>query len=674
MANSIDDAASEPGAVPADITSINTHAQGGWFGHPKQLKRLFTTEMWERFGYYGMRAILTLYLANHFLFNDKTSTGLYGGFTALVYLTPLIGGLIADRYLGSKRSVKFGAIVMAMGYFILCFGGDQAKPFATIDNQRYEVVEEGKGDAKRQFITAAGQKLEIKGNDDKSISLLGASGQEVRKLAPEGFVPGAERSEFFVAIMLLGLTMVTIGNGFFKPNISTIVGSLYDQGDRRRDSGFTIFYMGINLGSLISQFFCPLLADSVGWWAGFGLAAIGMACSWALFQFDGGRLDGYGERPEGADPAKDKLIYGAALLAIPLIMFLFFNLMNYVAPEAGSGIIGYIASLPIMGKALFGTFILGVPVILYWAWKNGDRTEFQMMCAAMVLIVFNTVFWTLFEQAGSSLTLFAERNTMLEIGWTAPLFAMFRSSPITYYLFFGGVIGGVAWLAHWFFAWGEDTATRRTMAISAIVVSVLAIIGMHFARMGGFGSEPVYIMPAGQTQIFNALFIVMLAPLFSLLWNAMSARGLEPTIPVKFGIALMGVGFGFLFLVWGTGFADGNYQVGLVWLAGLYLIHSIAELCISPVGLSMITKLSIARIVGLMMGVWFLSIACAQYVAGAVAQIASVETVGGQVTNLKVSLDTYTNVFTTIGWVSVGIGVVLLILAVPLRYLMHGVK
>jgi proton-dependent oligopeptide transporter, POT family len=674
MANSIDDAASEPGAVPADITSINTHAQGGWFGHPKQLKRLFTTEMWERFGYYGMRAILTLYLANHFLFDDKTSTGLYGGFTALVYLTPLIGGLIADRYLGSKRSVKFGAIVMAMGYFILCFGGDQAKPFATIDNQRYEVVEEGKGDAKRQFITAAGQKLEIKGNDDKSISLLGTGGQEVRKIAPEGFVPGAERSEFFVAIMLLGLTMVTIGNGFFKPNISTIVGSLYDQGDRRRDAGFTIFYMGINLGSLISQFFCPLLAESVGWWAGFGLAALGMACSWALFQFDGGRLDGYGERPEGADPAKDKLIYGAALLAIPLIMFLFFNLMNYVAPEAGSGLMGYIASLPIMGKALFGTFIIGVPAILFWAWKNGDRTEFQMMCAAMVLIVFNTVFWTLFEQAGSSLTLFAERNTMLEIGWTRPLFALFQSTPATYYLFFAALIGGTAWLAHWFFAWGEDSVTRRTMGIWASVVAVAALIGMGFARSKGFATEPVYIMPAGQTQIFNALFIVLLAPLFSMLWNAMSRRGVEPTIPVKFGIALMGVGLGFLFLVWGTGFADSNYQVGLFWLAGLYLIHSIAELCISPVGLSMITKLSIARIVGMMMGVWFLSIACAQYVAGIVAQFASVETVGGQVTNLKVSLDTYTGVFTTIGWISIGIGVVLLILAVPLRHLMHGVK
>jgi proton-dependent oligopeptide transporter, POT family len=674
MANTIDDAASEPGAVPADITSINTDAQGGWFGHPKQLKRLFTTEMWERFGYYGMRAILTLYLANHFLFDDKTTSGLYGGFTALVYLTPLIGGLLADRYLGFKRSVKFGAILMALGYFILCFGGDTAKPHATIDGQRYQVVNQGEGDARKQLITVGGQQLVIKGNDDKSISLIKADGSEARRLAPENFKSGAERSSLFVAIMLLGLTMVTVGNGFFKPNISTIVGSLYEQGDRRRDSGFTIFYMGINLGSLISQFLCPLLAESVGWWAGFGLAAIGMTFSWALFQFDGGRLNGYGERPENADSSKDMLIYGGAVLAVPLIMFLFYNLMNYAAPEAGSGLLGYVASLPIMGKALFGTFILGIPAILFWAWKNGDKTEFQMMCAAMILIVFNTVFWTLFEQAGSSLTLFAERNTLLEIGWTRPLFAMFQSTPATYYLFFAALIGGIAWLAHWFFAWGEDAAARRTMAISATIVGVLAFLGMAFARSLGFASEAVYVMPAGQTQIFNALFIVLLAPLFSLLWNALARKGLEPPIPVKFGIALMGVGLGFLFLVWGTGFADSNFQVGLFWLAGLYLIHSIAELCISPVGLSMITKLSIARIVGMMMGVWFLSIACAQYVAGVVAQFASVETVGGQVTNLKVSLETYAGVFTTIGWISIGIGVVLLILAVPLRYLMHGVK
>jgi proton-dependent oligopeptide transporter, POT family len=674
MANSIDDAASEPGAVPADISKIDLGAQGGWFGHPKQLKRLFTTEMWERFGYYGMRAILTLYLANHFLFDDKTSTGLYGGFTALVYLTPLIGGLIADNYLGSKRTVKFGAIMMAIGYLTLCFGGDAARPNATIDGQKYEVTAEGKGDAKKQFVTIASQRLEIRGNEDKSVSLVTADGTEAKRIAPGGFESGAERSSFMVMIMLLGLTLVTVGNGFFKPNISTIVGSLYEQGDRRRDAGFTIFYMGINLGSLISQFFCPLLAESVGWWAGFGLAAVGMFCSWLLFQFDGGRLDGFGERPEGADSGKDMMIYGGAILAVPLIMFLFYNLMNYAAPAAGSGIWGYIVSLPIMGKALFGTFIVGLPAILFWSFKNGTRTELEMMVAAMVLIVFNTVFWTLFEQAGSSLTLFAERNTVLEIGWTAPLFAMFRENPITYYLFFGGLIGGIAWAAHWFFAWGEEAATRRVMSVAATIIALATMIGMHFARLGGFGSEAVYVMPAGQTQIFNALFIVILAPVFSLLWNAMAKRGVEPTIPIKFGIALMGVGAGFLFLVWGTAFADSKFQVGLVWLAGLYLIHSIAELCISPVGLSMITKLSIARIVGMMMGVWFLSIACAQYVAGAVAQIASVETVGGQVTNLKVSLDTYTAVFTTIGWISVGIGVLLLLLAWPLKKLMHGVQ
>jgi POT family proton-dependent oligopeptide transporter len=657
-----------------DISHVSPAGVGTWFNHPRQLKRLFTTEMWERFGYYGMRAILTLYLVNHFLFSDTTATGIYGGFTALVYLTPLIGGFVADQYLGSKRSVKFGAILMSIGYLTLCFGGESAKPFATIEGQRYEVSVEGTGDAQQRYVVSGGDRLLIKGNEDKSISLLNAGGQEVRKVAPDQFKADADRSNEFVFILLLGLTLVTIGNGFFKPNISTIVGTLYEEGDRRRDAGFTIFYMGINLGSLISQFFCPLLADKVGWWAGFGLAALGMACSWALFQFDGGRLKGYGERPASAPVDKDWFVYGGALIAIPVVLFLFWNLMNYVAPPPGSGILGYLENLPIMGKFLFGTFTLSIPAILVWSWFKGSRAEFQMMVAAMVLIIFNVVFWTLFEQAGSSLTLFAERNTVLEIGWTAPLFAMFREMPVTYYLFFGAWNAVVAWLFWWFFSNGEEPETKRLMAFFFGGLAMLGLVGMHFARLRGFGSEPVYVMPAGQTQIFNALFIVMLAPIFSFIWNALARRGLEPPIPVKFGLALMGVGAGFLLLVWGANFADSNFQVGMVWLAGLYLIHSIAELCISPVGLSMITKLSIARIVGLMMGVWFLSIAMAQYVAGLVAQVASVETVGGQVTNLQVSLNTYVGVFTTIGWVSVGIGVVLLILSWPLKYLMHGVK
>lgn len=595
------DSPREPDARPVNPAPGET-----WFGHPRQLARLFSTEAMERFGYYGMRALLTLYLAQHFLFSDTTTTGIYGGFTALVYLTPLIGGLMADRFLGSKRSVKFGAIMMACGYLTLCFGGQPATPFATIEGTRYDVSVQGTGEARQQFVLDGGRRLRIKGNDDKTVSLIDDRGAEARRIPDGGFVAGGERSSLSVFLLLIGLALVTIGNGFFKPNISTMVGALYAQGDRRRDAGFTIFYMGINLGSLFSQILCPLLAvgmgswGGLGWWAGFALAAAGMTISWLLIQFDGGKLDGIGDRPADAPANRDLFIYAGAILMIPVVWFLFTNLMSYVAPAAGSGIIGYFLGLPVMGKIMFGTFLVSVPGILGWSYFNGSRQEFQMMLAAMVLITFNTVFWTLFEQAGSSLTLFADRNTDLSV------FGLFSIS-------------------------------------------------------------------AGQTQFFNALFIVLLAPLFSAMWNGMAQRGVEPTIPIKFGIALMGVGVGFLILVWGSHFAGPDYKVGLLWLAGLYLVHSIAELCISPVGLSMITKLSIARIVGMMMGVWFLSIAVAQYVAGIVAQFASVETVGGQVTNLKVSLDTYVGVFTTISEISIALGALLLLLSFPLRKWMHGV-
>ena len=597
-----------------DISHENPAKKGTWFGHPRQLARLFSTEAMERFGYYGMRALLTLYLTKHFLFSDSTTNGLYGGFTALVYLTPLVGGLIADRYLGSKRSVKFGAILMSLGYFILCFGGDTAKPHAVIDGQRYEVVVENSVDRPTstgeevRYVISGQDRLKVQGNDDGSVTLLNGDGSTAQMLPKGDFQADADRSPLFVTIMLIGLSLVCVGNGFFKPNISTMVGALYEQGDRRRDAGFTIFYMGINLGSFFSQLLCPFLADTFGWWAGFGLAAAGMLLAAGLFQFDGGRLAGYGERPADANPQKDIWIYIGAILAVPAFYFLFTNLMNSSSSAAEATNIGqYLLSLPLMGKVLFLTFVVAIPGILIWSFFNGakdddgTRREFQMMVAAMVLIVFNVVFWTLFEQAGSSLTLFADRNTDL--------------------------------------------------------------------RLIGEAS-----ISAGQTQSFNPIFIIIFAPLFSIMWNGLAKRGLEPSIPVKFAVALMGVGAGFLFLVWGSQFAGPDFKVGIWWLAGLYLFHSLAELMISPVGLSMITKLSIARIVGLMMGVWFLSISMAQYVGGIVAQVASVETVGGAVTNLQVSMNTYVGVFTTIGWVSVGIGVVLLLLSWPLKYLMHGVK
>ena len=578
-----------------------------WFGHPRELARLFTTEMWERFGYYGMRALLTLYLTKHFLFSDQQATGLYGGYTALVYLTPLVGGFLADQYLGSKRSVKFGAILMALGYFTLAFGGSPAKPYATINGQRYEVVvdhfvDRPSSDPQEvRSLVDNGKKLQIRGNEDGSVSLLD-NGTEARHLAKGSVEFAGERNPLTLAIMLIALSLISVGNGFFKPNISTIVGTLYEQGDRRRDAGFTIFYMGINLGSILGQLFCPLLADWIGWWAGLSLAGVGMTISYLLMQFDGGRLAGYGERPANA-PNKDIIIYIGALIAVPVFVFLFSNLMNSAPAAEGSGFLGYLMSLSLMGKLLFGTFIIAVPGILVWSYAKGTRAEAQMMTAAMVLIVFNVFFWTLFEQAGSSLTLFADRNTDRSV----------------------------------------------------------------------FG---LFTMSAPQTQNFNPICIVLFAPLMSWLWTSLAKRGLEPSIPIKFSIALMGVGAGFLFLVFGSTFAGpgSSFQVGLWWLAGLYLIHSLAELCISAVGLSMITKLSIARVVGLMMGVWFLSISVAQYFAGIVAQFASVETVGGQVTNLKVSLDTYTATFTTIAWIAIGAGVVLFLLSWPLKKWMHGVK
>ncbi len=593
--------------TPSPLSADPVSAEKGWFGHPRQLARLFTTEMWERMGFYGMRAMLTLYLTKHFVLGDRAATGLYGGFTALVFLTPLVGGLIADQYLGSKRSVRFGAALMALGYFALAIGGEPARSTISYDSASHAVLSahfhDGPTSASdtMRAVLDHGQRLTLRGDSDGSLSLLAADGHAVRHLAKGDFVEVSQRSPALMAILLTALATIGIGNGFFKPNISTMVGALYAQGDRRRDAGFTIFYMGVNLGSILGQFLCPLLADWLGWWAGFGVSGLGMLIAFVLISWHGGLLDGYGDTPVRPGGDRAWLIYGGAFLAIPLAYLLFVNLM--AAPDAapGSGFTGYLLALPLMAKLLFGIFLLGVPVILGWSALNGSRQEFEMMLAAMILIVFNTVFWTLFEQAGSSLTLFADRNTDRSV----------------------------------------------------------------------FG---LFTLSAPQTQNFNSIDIVLLAPVMSALWGWLAKRGREPSIPVKFGLALTGVGAGFLFLVFGAGFVGLDFKVGLWWLAGLYLIQSLAELCISPVGLSMITKLSLARVVGLMMGVWFLSIAVAEYVAGLVAQLGSVATVGGQVTDLRLSLATYLQVFTRIGWAAVVIGVVLLALAVPLKRLMHGVK
>jgi POT family proton-dependent oligopeptide transporter len=589
-----------------DISHINPAASDTWFGHPRQLARLFTTEMWERFGYYGMRALLALYLAQWFLFDDSTTGGLYGAFTSLVYLTPLFGGLIADRILGSKISVKTGAVIMCLGYLGLCFGGEQAKPTFIHNNQTYEVTSaaDASGRAVQSVVTSAGT-YAIRGNEDGSVTLEGSDGSVLPQTIARGeFRADAVRDPFWISVMLFSLSLVVVGNGFFKPNISTMVGTLYEPGDRRRDAGFTIFYMGINLGSIGSQILAPLFAQWFGWWAGFGLVAIGMAIAFTLFQFDGGRLKGYGEPPEGVSSRTRLFVYIGILLAIPVAWFLLNNAMlsaqaAHAAASEGSGIIGYLAALPLLGKILFALFLVAVIGIPIWAARVGTRAEFQMMVVAVILVTLSVVFWTLFELAGSALTLFADRSTDRHIlGW------------------------------------------------------------------------PV---PAGSVQAFNPIFIVLMAPFFAGLWVRLAKRNIEPSIPVKFAIALVLVGLGFLVVVLGANFADSQFRVGIIWLALLYLLHSIGELCLSPIGLSMITKLSIARIVGLMMGVWFLGTSMANYVGGIITQFARVETVGGEVTNPQLALQTYIDTFWTIGIAAIVIGVLLFLVSPLLKRWMHGV-
>ncbi len=580
-------------------------AEKQWFGHPRPLALLFTTEMWERFGYYGMRALLILYLVQHFVFADRVANGLYGAFTSLVYLTPLIGGLIADQYFGSKKAVKFGAILMSAGYMLLAFsGGEQAKPYVSINDQRYEVAIVNDGDAAGQYVVSGENRYKISGNEDGSINLEGATGTDVpATVSAANYKFDAERNPISVILLFMSLGLIVVGNGYFKPNISTIVGTLYPETDPRRDAGFTIFYMGINLGSIISQFLAPLIAVKYGYQWGFALAGFGMLLAWARFQFAGNLIKDYGNPPEGGKN-RDFLIVVLSLAAVPIVWFLLNNAMetaSVVKEVVATGIVAYILSQPLLGQVMFFVYLIAMIGIPIWSVFSLKAAERDRMIVAVILTFFSVVFWTLFEQAGSSLTLFADRNTELDI-------------------------------------------------------------------LG------VYTMPAGQVQIFNPLFIVIFAPIFSVMWGWMGKRGIEPSVPLKFAIGLFLVGFGFLALVFGSQFHDSNYLVPLFWLAFAYFLHSLGELCLSPVGLSMITKLSIPKLVGMMMGVWFLSSAMAQYVGGIVAQLASTETVGGQVLNAQVSLQTYLGVFQQIGVAGIIAGVVLLVLWPFLKKGMHGVK
>lgn len=594
------------------MTPAAASAEPTLFGHPRKLFILFATEMWERFGYYGMRAILLLYLTKHFLFEQKEGVAIYTAYVSLVYLTPLAGGLIADKILGSRNALKLGAALMAIGYFMLSFGGPPAKEFIVYQGQSYQVVAGAPNtpQASDAFLqTPSGALLKIGPGPDGGMALGGDPEAGLPSVLPKGgYEKRVERDAGYLFLALFALATIIIGNGFFKPNISTMVGDLYTPGDKRRDSAFTIFYMGINTGSLLGQILLPNMRVALGFSAPFMAAAIGLVIALAIAFITDKTMARYGAPPD-VDRLRRPALMGLPLGWLVVVLGVLSILPAYVLMANDPGVASAILSVtpealrpfvqksPLVGWLLMGGGAACFTALFVFSLAKLQKVERERMLVALILTVFSILFWALFEQAGTSLTLFADQNTDRHIlGWN---------------------------------------------------------------------------MPPEQAHFFNPLFIVLLAPVFSWMWQALARRGLEPSTPVKFALGLMLVGAGFLVLVGGSATANPSALVGLQWLALTYLIHTLAELFLSPVGLSMITRLSVPRLVGLMMGAWFLSSAMAQYVGGIIAQFMASETAGGKVLDPHASMSKAVDVFTKIGWLAVGVGVVVLLLSPVLRRWMH---
>jgi POT family proton-dependent oligopeptide transporter len=457
-------------------------------GHPKGLYLLYFTELWERFSYYGMRAIFTLYMVNALLLNKDQASSIYGSYTGLVYLTPLLGGYIADRYWGNRKSIMFGGILMAIGQFIMFFSGS------------------------------------FYANQDIAMPL-----------------------------MFGGLGFLIFGNGFFKPNISTMVGQLYKEGDRRVDSAFTIFYQGINMGALIAPAVCGTLGEQYdvtgavvpgAFKYGFLAAGIGMIISLIMFYFYKNRLL---KTPDGVDVGMkpEKVIKEVSDLKPSNKIGLKILLPALIGEIALFSIFKFVAQMDIIGSLIFSLCLVLPAVII--SDPSLTKIEKSRIWVIYIIAFFVIFFWSAFEQAGASLTFFAQEQTNRDIlGWN---------------------------------------------------------------------------MPASLFQSFNAMFIVILAPVFVAIWSFLGRKNIEPSSPVKQSIGLAFLALGYLFIAFGVNGINPWDKVSMIWLVGLYLIHTIGELCLSPIGLSMVVKLAPVRLASLLMGVWFMSTATANKFAGELSSL-----------------------------------------------------
>jgi POT family proton-dependent oligopeptide transporter len=463
------------------------------FGHPKGLMTLFFTEMWERFSYYGMRALLILFMTTAVFegglgFDDKTSGAIYGLYTMGVYLLALPGGWLADRLFGLKQSVWYGGIIIALGHFTMALPG--------------------------------------------VVKLFSYS--EVEKVALTTF----DTNSFF-----LGLILIVLGTGLLKPNISSIVGQLYPAGSSKRDAGFSIFYMGINIGGFIAPIICGTLA-TYDWHLGFGVAGLGMVFGLFQYKMTSNTLEGLGDKPifvtEAEKSGNKKLKINTSIILAVLAVAVAI-LFTGVIPIDVSAIAG--ASGTVIAIVAFG--FLGY-VMAFGGLDKADRNKVGVIA---ILFLFSAMFWSGFEQAGSTLNLFGERFTdRMVLGWE---------------------------------------------------------------------------IPASYFQSINSLFIIIFAPFFGALWVWLGRRNLEPSSPLKFTFGLILLGVGFLIMYFAAKIAASGDLAAPTWLIMTYMIHTFGELSLSPVGLSLVTKLAPKNYGGQMMGIWFLSVALGNLFAGLIAGEAS---------------------------------------------------
>ncbi len=559
-------------------------------GHPRGLVILFFTEMWERFSYYGMRGLLILYLTQHFLFSDERSNIMYGAYNALVYVMTIIGGTLADKYLGSRKAVTFGAILLVLGHFGMAFEGSGSRQLMHYQGQDYQLTLDGRGGDAHQIVVSSKGVSRLKFNEGATTMLIEdpASAGLPASIAVNDYSVRVETDGFYQNVMYLSLALIIAGVGFLKANISTIVGSLYGFGDHRRDSGFTIFYMGINLGAFLSSILCGYLGIAFGWKYGFGLAGIGMLLGLATFLKYQHWLEGKAEPP---DPARlREIVFG--FITVEMLCYL-----------SGLGII-VVSMLLIMNAhlvdenyvGLLGIFILviliGFSLVKY---KGEERIR---MLAGIYFILAQIPFWALFEQAGSSLNLFTDR-------------LVDRS-----------------------------------------------LLGMA--------------VPAPVFQSLNSMYIILFAPLLAWLWIVLAKHKLNPPAAVKFAVGVAMAGLGFLALVAGMKVSGTTGMTGVGFIFLIYGIHTIGELMVSPVGLSTVTKLAPASVAGMMMGAWFLYTGLADYLAGVIAKTTGAETIGGQLVDVAAAKANYITVYSQVGYISLGVAAVMLLIAPFVRRFMHG--